>query len=76
MKRIPRTKEQVLVRRIFDNGRVRPYKEGDLAQEFRYIPQWLKKKDGLPLDEMANTLRMDEKDLLDELTMISPSGVY
>lgn len=76
MKRIPRTKEQILVRKVFENGRIRPYRGGGLAGEFRYIARWLKKKNGLALDEMADALGMDEKQLLDELTMINPSGIY
>lgn len=57
-------------------GRIKPYKDDHLAGEFKYISRWLKKKDGLAPDEMADILGVGDNELLDKLTMISPSGVY
>ena len=54
----------VLAREILSRGGIAPYKGGELREEYRRLPLHLKNRRGLPLDEMAAEMMMDEHELI------------
>ena len=63
-----------LAREILKRGGIKSYREGYLKEEYREIPLHLKRKSGLPLDEMASELGLDEAALVQEIRRAYPKG--
>jgi len=61
-------------RQIKARGGIAPYKGGYLKEEYKEIPLHLKRKKGLPLDEMASELGVDEASLIQEIQKAYPKG--
>jgi len=49
---------------IKENGGIKPYKNGYLAEEYRLMPNNIKNKNGITLDEMASTLGYESESSL------------
>lgn len=64
----------VLYREIASRGGIAPYKGGYLKEEYKEIPLHLKNKKGLPLDEMASEMGMDEASLITAIQKAYPKG--
>jgi hypothetical protein len=58
------TAGKTLAREILSRGGIAPYKRGREKEEYKGIPLVLKNKRGLPLDEMAAEMMMDEAGLM------------
>lgn len=56
-----------LYHEIKSRGGIRPYHKGQLREEYSLIPLHLKNKKGLPLDEMADEMGIDETELLRQI---------
>ena len=54
------TAGKALGREIMDRGGIRQFKRGQLKEEFKIIPLFMRRKDGLPLDEMAGEMGFDD----------------
>lgn len=63
-----------LSREIMDRGGIRAYKAGYEKEEYREIPIHLRRKGGLPLDEMASEMGIEEKDLVEAIYKAYPRG--
>lgn len=63
-----------LAREIKARGGISSYRGGYLKEEYKEIPLHLKKKTGLPLDEMASELGLDEAALVQEIRKAYPKG--
>lgn len=64
-----------LARDILSRGGIRAYKKGHLKEEYiENVPLVLKRKTGLPLDEMASELNVDEATLISWLQEAYPKG--
>lgn len=63
-----------LAREILSRGGIRSYKKGVEKEEYREIPLHLKKKTGLPMDEMAGEMGIDEKELMAAIKTAYPKG--
>lgn len=62
-----------LMRKILDHGGIAPYKSGYLSEEYRDIPTKYKRKDGIPIDELAQELGTNEAQLADEINQAERS---
>lgn len=58
---------KTLYHEIKSRGGIRSYRKGQLREEYSLIPLHLKNKQGLPLDEMASEMGMDETELLRQI---------
>lgn len=63
-----------LAREIAQRGGIAPYKRGFLKEEYKEIPLHLKNKKGLPLDQMASEMGMDEQNLVRAIMKEYPKG--
>lgn len=63
-----------LAREIKARGGISSYRGGYLKEEYKEIPLHLKRKKGLPLDEMASELGLDEAALIQEIQKAYPKG--
>lgn len=63
-----------LAREILSRGGIRSYRKGVEKEEYREIPLHLKKKTGLPTDEMAAEMGIDEKELMAAIKKAYPKG--
>jgi len=62
------TAGKALGREIAERGGIRSYKKGAEREEYRAIPIFMRKKTGLPLDEMASEMGYDSaEDLVTEI---------
>ena len=64
----------ILAREISRRGKIAPYRGKYLAEEYAEIPLHLKKRSGLPLDEMASEMGMDEAELMERIHQAYPKG--
>lgn len=71
--RVQKEAGPALAREILSRGGIRPYRELKqyhlpgrryLMEEYMQIPLFMRRKKGLPLDEMADEMGLDEKELL------------
>lgn len=65
---------KTLARDILSRGGIRSYRKGHEREEYREIPLTLKRKTGLPLDEMASEMGMDEAGLMELIRREYPKG--
>ncbi len=62
------TAGKALGREIVDRGGIRSYRKGVEKEEYRAIPIFMRKKTGLPMDQMASEMGYDsEQDLIAEI---------
>ena len=63
-----------LARQILDRGGIAPYRGRYLKEEYKEIPLVLRNKKGLPLDEMASEMGLDEAALMSAIRKAYPKG--
>ena len=63
-----------LARDILERGGIRSHRKGREKEEYREIPLTLKRKTGLPADEMASEMGMDEEALMELIRREYPKG--
>ena len=63
-----------LARDILDRGGIAAYKRGFLKEEYKEIPLHLKNRQGLPLDQMASEMGVDEAALVTMIQKAYPKG--
>jgi len=66
-------KEPYLAREIMSRGGIRAYRKGHEKEEYRAIPLFLKNREGMPLDEIANEMGYDyTNDLIRDIEKAYP----
>jgi hypothetical protein len=58
---------KVLMREILSYGGIAPHRGGFLKEEYAEIPTKYKRADGIPLDELAQEMGMDEATITDKI---------
>jgi len=56
-----------LMRDVLSYGGIAPHKSGFMAEEYRQIPKKYKRTDGVPMDELAQEMGIDESTLADRI---------
>ena len=56
-----------LMRDVLSYGGIAPHKSGFMSEEYREIPKKYKRADGIPMDELAQEMGIDESTLADRI---------
>ena len=55
------------MRQVLEYGGIAPYKSGYLSEEYKDIPSKYKRKDGIPIDELAQEMGLTERKLVEKI---------
>ena len=62
-----------LMRDVLSYGGIGPHKSGFMSEEYKMIPKKYKRADGMPMDEVAQEMGVDESTLADQIYLAEAS---